>query len=175
MVSKNLKLELYHEELKNRVYDLSKSLEVCLCAKFRWADGFNYNYILPSQGIAPEVNESTSYDWVGSFMVFGFPNQQHTAYNLNDAGQFVWGRAMSILGFKLNSAFWAANRSSQKYHRTGRLSSRSKCNWARVYLPTTNNESRQWDNIQYISHNFMRENREEGGLLRKTDRGAIRL
>ena len=50
---------------------------------------FNYNYTLTSQGIVHDTDESTSYDRVGGFMVFGFPNQQGIAYNLNDAGQFL--------------------------------------------------------------------------------------
>ena len=64
---------------------------------------FNYNYTLPSQGLNPkDVNSDVkALDQVGGFMIFG---DQKVAFNLNDAGQFMWGQAMGRLGFDYSSA-----------------------------------------------------------------------
>jgi hypothetical protein len=40
------------------------------------------------------------FDRIGGFMLIG---NGHVAYNLNDAGQFLWGQAMNRLGFDYSS------------------------------------------------------------------------
>ena len=60
---------------------------------------FNLNYTLPSQGYYSN-GDVKEYDNVGGFMLFDNDN----AYNLNDAGQFLWGQAMNRLGFEYSSA-----------------------------------------------------------------------
>lgn len=61
---------------------------------------FNLNYTLPSQGIDPD-GDVKAVDGTGGFMLMG---SNLVAYNLNDAGQFIWGYAMKKLGFSYSSA-----------------------------------------------------------------------
>jgi hypothetical protein len=64
---------------------------------------FNLRYTLPSQELDPkDVNyDVKAFDKIGGLMLFG---DQKVAYNLNDAGQFLWGQAMNRLGFSYSSA-----------------------------------------------------------------------
>jgi hypothetical protein len=62
---------------------------------------FNYKYTLPTKGIIPTSDNAADYDGRGGFMIFG---SSKTAYNLNDAGQFLWGHAMNRLGFGYSNA-----------------------------------------------------------------------
>lgn len=63
---------------------------------------FNLSYTLPSQGVEPQGGgDVKSVEGFGGFMLFG---NHHTAFNLNDAGQFLWGQAMNRLGFDYSNA-----------------------------------------------------------------------
>lgn len=62
---------------------------------------FNFRYTLPSQGIVPSDGDVKQFDKYGGFMLFG---DHKVSYNLNDAGQFLWGQAMNRLGFDYSTA-----------------------------------------------------------------------
>ena len=62
---------------------------------------FNGKYTLPSKGIVLNDDNVKQYDTQGGFMIF---KNGYTAYNLNDAGQFLWGQAMSRLGFSYSNS-----------------------------------------------------------------------
>ena len=68
---------------------------------------FNYNYTLPSQEIIPNGNVK-DVDGIGGFMIFQ-NGKDHTAFNLNDAGQFLWGQAMKLLGFSYTTTQISSN------------------------------------------------------------------
>ncbi|ACU62082.1 DUF6443 domain-containing protein [Chitinophaga pinensis] len=63
---------------------------------------FNWNYTLPSQGVLPNSHDMSDYDGIGGFMLFS--GASTNAYNLNDAGQFLWGNSMQRMGFGYFSA-----------------------------------------------------------------------
>ena len=68
---------------------------------------FNYNYTLPVRGLVPgEDGDVMQFDQKGGFMMF---DGAYTAYNLNDAGQFLWGHSMKKLGFDYTSAVFGAH------------------------------------------------------------------
>lgn len=76
--------------------------------EFAWTESsggrmdFNANYTLKLRGLGVDQDRQVKQnDRIGGFILF---DGNYTAYNLNDAGQFMWGYSMKSLGFSYNSA-----------------------------------------------------------------------
>ncbi|RFM29258.1 hypothetical protein [Chitinophaga silvisoli] len=67
---------------------------------------FNWNYTLPVAGLGGGDGDVIQFDQEGGFFLFEGHN---TAYNVNDAGQFLWGYAMKKSGFSIASTLLGAN------------------------------------------------------------------
>jgi hypothetical protein len=67
---------------------------------------FNWNYTLPIAGLGAGDGDVIQFDQEGGFFLFEGYN---TAYNVNDAGQFLWGYAMKKSGFSIAAAVLGAN------------------------------------------------------------------
>ncbi len=59
---------------------------------------FSYTYLLPGVGISPKdkYDKTKGGDFSGGFFIFG---NSTTAYNVNDAGNFLWGFSMAQLDY----------------------------------------------------------------------------
>jgi hypothetical protein len=67
---------------------------------------FNTKYTLPIRGLGDGTGDVIQYDQDGGFFLFEGNN---VAYNVNNAGQFLWGHAMKQLGFALSSSWIESN------------------------------------------------------------------
>lgn len=67
---------------------------------------FNWRYTLPVKGLGGSDDNVIQFDKEGGFFLF---EGSSIAYNVNDAGQFMWGYAMKLSGFSLTSALFGAN------------------------------------------------------------------
>src|SRR5262249_18587476 len=74
--------------------------------KQKW--DFSYSYLMPVLGLKNKIPDG---DTRGGFILFG---NSPVAYNVNDAGNFLWGQMMKREGFGLFNAQEAANINSVK-------------------------------------------------------------
>jgi hypothetical protein len=74
--------------------------------KGRW--DFSSTYLLPALGIDPDKKVPLG-DTKGGFILLGMKT---TAYNINDAGNWLWGHAMRRVGISLGLAKGAAHGNS---------------------------------------------------------------
>ena len=71
---------------------------------------FAWSYLLPASGLKSE-NKIPDGDTKGGFFVMG--NSSSVAYNINDAGNYLWGQAMNRIGIGLGDAKIAAHVNSK--------------------------------------------------------------
>ncbi|MCF6407736.1 hypothetical protein L3C95_32915 [Chitinophaga filiformis] len=68
---------------------------------------FNWNYTLRLKGLGGFGDgDVIQFDQRGGFFLF---DDVSIGYNVNDAGQFIWGYGMRTLGFSLESSLSAAH------------------------------------------------------------------
>ena len=77
---------------------------------------FSYTYLLPALGLDPDKKVQQG-DTKGGFIVFPDPDAAKgfmgRAYNINDAGNWLWGQAMQRIGIAPENALWAADVNSR--------------------------------------------------------------
>jgi len=71
---------------------------------------FSSSYFLPASGLKAE-NKIPDGDTKGGFFVVG--SSSNVAYNINDAGNYLWGQAMSRIGIDLGNVKIAAHINSK--------------------------------------------------------------
>jgi hypothetical protein len=75
---------------------------------------FSYSYLLPALGLDPDKKIPLG-DTKGGFIIFpnAYPGLKERAFNINDAGNWLWGQAMQRIGMDAENALWAADINSR--------------------------------------------------------------